>query len=164
MPSHLPMLNLNLATNNCLYQLSQYHIGWCPSSLSRQVISSHGIVYVGQMDPYLPQGRIQTTCTILVLWMDECHYSDIIMSVMASQITSLTIVYSTVRSGTDQRKHQSSTSLAFVQGIHWWQVNSLHKGPVTRKMFPFDDVIMCNVIQAKNGKDYLKTDGIQYVI
>ena len=64
------------------------------------------------------------------------------MSLMASQITSLTIVYSTVYSGTDQRKHQSSASLAFVRGIHWGPVNSTHKWPVTRKMFPFDDVIM----------------------
>ena len=70
------------------------------------------------------------------------HYDNAIMGAMASQITSLTIVYSTVYSGADQRKHQSSTSLAFVQGIHLWPVNSPHKGPVTRKMFPFDDVIM----------------------
>ena len=61
---------------------------------------------------------------------------------MASQITSLTIVYSTFCSGPDQRKHQSSASLAFVEGIHRWPVNSPHKGPVTRKMFPFDDVIL----------------------
>ena len=64
------------------------------------------------------------------------------MSAIASQITSLTIVYLTVYSGTDQRKHQSSASLAFVRGIHRWPVNSPHKGPVTRKIFPFDDVIM----------------------
>ena len=64
------------------------------------------------------------------------------MSTIASQITSLTIVYSTVYSGADQRKHQSSASLAFVQGIHRGPVNSPHKGPVMRKMFPFDDVIM----------------------
>ena len=45
--------------------------------------------------------------------------------------------------GADQRKHQSSASLAFVR----WPVNSPHKGPVTRKMFPFDDVIMrCFVV------------------
>ena len=61
---------------------------------------------------------------------------------MASPITSLMIIYSTVYSGADQRKHQSSASLAFVMGIHRWPVNSPHKGPVTRKMFPFDDVIM----------------------
>ena len=70
------------------------------------------------------------------------HYNGVIMTAMASQITSLTIVYSTVYSGADHRKHQSSVSLAFVRGIHRWPVNSPHKGPVTRKMFPFDDVIM----------------------
>ena len=64
------------------------------------------------------------------------------MDTIASQITSLTIVYSTVYSDADQRKHQSSASLAFVRGIHRRPVNSPHKGPVTRKMFPFDDVIM----------------------
>ena len=48
------------------------------------------------------------------------HYRYIIMSTMAFQITSLTIVYSTVYSGSDQRKHQSSASLAFVWGIHRW--------------------------------------------
>ena len=69
------------------------------------------------------------------------HYNDVIMGGMASQITSLTIVYSTVYSGADQRKHQSSAWLAFVWGIHRWPVNSPHKGPVTWKMFPFDDVI-----------------------
>ena len=76
------------------------------------------------------------------------------MSAMASQITSLTSVYSTVCLGADQRKHQSSTTLAFVRGIHRWPVNSPHKGPVTRRMFPFDDVIMlshccavCNTVK-----------------
>ena len=64
------------------------------------------------------------------------------MGAMASQITSVSIVYSTVCPGIDQRKHQSSASLAFVRGIHRGPVNSPHKGPVTRKMFPFDDVIM----------------------
>ena len=64
------------------------------------------------------------------------------MGAMASQITSLTILYSKVYSGADQRKYQSSTSLAFVRGIHRGPVNSPHKWPVKRKMFPFDDVIM----------------------
>ena len=70
------------------------------------------------------------------------NYNDVIMGAMASQNTSLTIVYSTIYSGTDQRKQQSSASLAFVRGIHRWPVNSPDKLPVTRKMFPFDDVIM----------------------
>ena len=70
------------------------------------------------------------------------HYDDVIMMAIASQITSLTIVYSAVYSGAHQRKHQSSASLAFVWEIHRGPVNSPHKWPVTRKMFPFDDVIM----------------------
>ena len=64
------------------------------------------------------------------------------MSTIASQTTSLTIIYSQFVQGADQRKHQSSASLAFVQGNHRWPENSPHKGPVTWKMFPFDDVIM----------------------
>ena len=74
----------------------------------------------------------------------KIHYSDVIMSEMTSQITRVSIVYSTVCSGAYQRKHQSSASLASVKGIHWWPVKFPHnlKGPVTRKMFPFNDVIM----------------------
>ena len=64
------------------------------------------------------------------------------MGAIGPQITSLTIVYLTVYSGAHQSKHQSSASLAFVWGIHRWPVNSPHKWQVTRKMFPFDDVIM----------------------
>ena len=68
---------------------------------------------------------------------------DAIMSAMTSPILSVSIVYSAVCSGADQRKHQNFASLAFVRGIHHWPVNSPHnEGPVTRKMFPFDDVIM----------------------
>ena len=72
------------------------------------------------------------------------HYSDVLMGAMASlsQITSLTIVYSNVYSGADQRNHQSSASLTSVRETHRSPVISPHKWPVTRKMFPFDDVIM----------------------
>ena len=66
------------------------------------------------------------------------------MGAIASQITSLTIFYQTVYSDADERKHQSSASLAFVRGVHRRPVNSPHKWPVTRKKFPFDDVIMSN--------------------
>ena len=72
------------------------------------------------------------------------HYSDAIINAIASQITSIAIVYSAIYSGAYQRKHQSSASLAFVRGIHRWPVNSPYKGPVTRQMshVSFDDVIM----------------------
>ena len=64
------------------------------------------------------------------------------MNTMASQITSLTAVYSTVYADADQIKHQSSASLAFVWEIHRDRWIPPHKGPVTQKMFPFDVVIM----------------------
>ena len=67
------------------------------------------------------------------------HHCDVIMSAMASQINC---VCSSVCSGADQRKHQSSASQASVRGIHRWPVDSPHKGPIMKKMFPFDDVIM----------------------
>ena len=70
------------------------------------------------------------------------HYKDVIMNTTASEITIVTIVYSTVDSGANQIKHQISVSLVFVWEIPWWPVNSPHKGPVMRKMFANEDVIM----------------------
>ena len=104
---------------------------------------------------------------ILILWeivlfqaSQTLHYSDVIMSTMASQITSLKIVYTTVYSGTDQRKHQSSPSLVFVRGIHWSPANSSHSGPVMRRMFPFDDVIM---IHFYTFDSLGLSDGVTYI-
>ena len=81
---------------------------------------------------------IKNGCPCIV----EIYYDDVIMTMLASQITSLTVVSSIVCSGVNQRKHQSSASLAFVWEIHRGPVNFPHKWPVTRKMFPFDYVIM----------------------
>ena len=67
------------------------------------------------------------------------------MNPMAYLITSLMFIYSTVYSGPDKRKYQSSTSLAFVRGIHRLPVNSPHKGPVTGKMVPFDEDSMMKI-------------------
>ena len=82
------------------------------------------------------------------------HCNDAIMNTMASQNTTLTIVYSTVYSGADQRKHQSSASLAFVRVIHRGLVNSPHKWPVTQKMFPFDDVIIAFMAVASGWRRF----------
>ena len=79
-------------------------------------------------------------CTCLSLLIT--HYNDVIMSTMASQIASPHDCLLNIYSGADERKHQSSASLAFVRGIHRWPVNSPHKVPVTREVFPFDGVIM----------------------
>ena len=85
------------------------------------------------------------------------------MTAIASPITSLIIVYSTVSSGADQRKHQSSASLVFVRGIHRWPVNSPHKGPAPRKMSPFDDVIMITWHQ-NGGPSYVRYVRAWYTI
>ena len=69
----------------------------------------------------------RNSATVYVL-----HYSAVILGAMASQITRLTIVNSTVYSGADQRKYQSFASVAFVWGIR----------PVKRKLFSCDDVVM----------------------
>ena len=84
------------------------------------------------------QGYFNDTGPVLV----KQHYNDIVMDAMASEITTLTIVYLTVYSGVDQRKYQTSAPLAFMGGIHRSPMNFPHKWLVTRKMFPFDDVIM----------------------
>ena len=76
---------------------------------------------------------IVSYCSLFILrWRHNGH--------VASQITSLTIAYSSVYSGADQRKR--SASLALVRGIHRWPENFPHKWPVSRKMFPFDEVII----------------------
>ena len=90
---------------------------------------------------YIAYKEISTCLTFIVFY----HYSNVTMSTMASQITNLMIVHSTIYSGTNQRKHHSSTSLVFVRKIHRWPVNSPHEGPVMRKMFPFDYVIIANL-------------------
>ena len=76
--------------------------------------------------------------------MAHTHNNDVIMSAITSQITGVSIVCANVCSGAD-KKNQSSASLVFVSKIHRWPVDSLHKGPVARKMFPFDDVIMGHI-------------------
>ena len=86
--------------------------------------------------------RRNPRCLITTFLSNVIHYSDVMMSTIATQITGVSNVCLTVSSSADQRKHQSSASLAFVGGIHKWPLDSPHKGPVTRKMFPFDDVIM----------------------
>ena len=111
------------------------------------VITAHGwLTDVHDVDHYAMKWSVNHIVTRQKLdtqrFYPKRHYTDVTMSPMASQITSLGIVYSTVYWGADQRKHHNSASLAFVWRIHRGPVNSPHKRPVTRKMFSFDDVIM----------------------
>ena len=91
------------------------------------------------------------------------HYNDVIISVMMPQITGVSIVFSTVCSGTDQRKHQSSASLDFCEG------NSSvtdrfpsQKAIVTRKRFPFDDVLTLIPARISNYIHFKMWDEITY--
>ena len=113
----------------CLLWIWSQFLNW-------QVIISRGIVWRCQV------GAKSFSKAIIIQSNHAYHCSAVMMGAIASQITNLTIVYSIVYSSVDQRKHQSSASLAFVREIHRGQVNSPHIWPVTRKMFPFDDVIM----------------------
>ena len=79
----------------------------------------------------------------------EYHCSDVIMSVMASQITDISIICSTVCSGVDQRRHQSSASLAFVRGIHRWPVDCSHKQYAAHDIRRVREVSMGFPLQAK---------------
>ena len=81
---------------------------------------------------YISLNMFKLLLTYVYTHAQTHYYNDVIMGAIASQITSLTIVYSIVYSDADQRKRQSSASVAFVRGIHRDR----------RKMFPFDDVIM----------------------
>ena len=86
------------------------------------------------------------------------HYNNIIMSAIAFKITGVMSVYSAVRFGADQRKFQISVSLAFARGIHRRPVNSHHKGPVTRRMFPFVDVIITVVLCEIRCRHFMLND------
>ena len=88
------------------------------------------LVWNEHLYEYLPSKNLSTLNNFI-----NSTLQWVIMSAMASQITGVSMVCSAVCSGADQRKHQSSVSLAFVGGIHRWPVNSPHKGPVRRKGF-----------------------------
>ena len=128
---------------------SKYEYGlitvWWIKRVSIKIITQNlkvSFIMLGHRLCYYPYPHGSVTGRDFIPWTINFHYNDVIMCPMASQITGLAIVYSIVHLSADQRKHQSSALLAFVKGIHWRPVNSPHKGPVSRKMFLFDDVIM----------------------
>ena len=109
------------------------------------VFAQHSVLY--EYELHL-SAQLRQYCIVKILSANDgaafyqSHYSDVIIKAMTSQITHVTIVYLTACADADQRKYQSSASLALVRWIHRWPVNSPHKGPVMRKMFPYDDVII----------------------
>ena len=169
--SHIPYRTVLFWMVHCGWDMREAHCGNCEIGLSDQIESNTYILFLSIIFIFVisdntnkislnsfRQGSaarhwkewIQVLsnnhypCSCFEKWnvLSVIQYSYVIMGSIASQITSLTIFNSIVYSDADQRKHQSSASLAFVWGIHRWPVNSPHKWPVTRKMLPFDDVIM----------------------
>ena len=130
-------------------QAGDHYLSQCwPSSMTRYDVPRPQSQCIDRFLWNFQDGSEIIQGTSVPMGMDhhlDLRYSYAIMSAMAFQIIDVLIVYSTVCSGADQRKHQNSASLVFVRGTHRWPVVSSHKGPVTRKMYPFDDVIMRNV-------------------
>ena len=100
---------------------------------------THALTLLNSYFPGLMAAISQTTFSNAFFMNGNFHYNHVIMSAMASQITSITIVYSTVYS---MRKSKEISKPRVTGLCDRWLVNSPHKGPITRKMFPFDDVIM----------------------
>ena len=141
------LLYSSFSTRSFQNDLAKYTKTQLNQFLDRDIVINEGAMWsiFGGIDSRLPW-----RWTSRNLWHPAKHYCDVIMGAMASQITSLTINHSIVHSVADQRKHQSSASLAFACGIHRWPVNASHKWPVTRKMFQFDDVIMVWIIDTRD--------------
>ena len=99
----------------------------------RNLIRVHNEMWTASINPTIDLlwCQHQSGFIFRAWWPFTYHYSDVIMSMMASEIISLTIVYSTLYIGAD-KKHQSSATMPFVRGIHRWQMNSSHKRSVTR--------------------------------
>ena len=95
--------------------LTSYHWNnWCLAIGEVLCYSHHSMLNLKAFEIYLVI-HLELHCLKANAWI---HHTDVIMTTMASRITSLKVVYSIVNSGADQRKHQSSASLAFVRGIH----------------------------------------------
>ena len=150
-PSFTRLTNVNpcfelLVIEKYLYP---YHSLSCPYIL--KLIDFYKIWWTKV--PVDPRSLILLSKSSISIWFENLpfHHNDVILGAIAAPVTSLTIVYSIVYSDADQRKRQSSASLAFEREIHRGPVNSPHKWPVMRKMFPFDDAIMCGKYHTNNN-------------
>ena len=93
-----------------------------------------------RLQDILEHFRINTMSWSVMCWSFPIHYCEFMSD-------GISIGYSIVSSGAEQRKYQSSVLLSYVRGIHWSPVSSPHKGPVMWKMIPFDDVnILRNIV------------------
>ena len=153
-----PQYLIELRHTNYILSPTKINVTWLIYNVYNFECKSVNIFLTISENGKLPRQRfVYYDCRIIIGCTGSSpsqHYTDVIMISIASQITSLKMDYLSVYSGANQIKHQSSASLAFVRGIHRRPVNSLHKGPATRKMFPFDDVIM-RMYDSNNTKGWV---------
>ena len=105
-------IDLNNASGRI--KLYSIFIAYGSSLVPRQIYWNVCTIYWSQMYRIIQDICIQD---FFHFWVNSGHYINVTMTTMASQITSLTVVYSIVYSGQGQRKHPGSASLAFVRGI-----------------------------------------------
>ena len=103
----------------------------------------HGMIGVNLARIYnkTMKNRTSTYHGDLPYCSEYLHHSSVIMSMVVAQITGVSIVCSNVYSATS-KKISKLGIIGLCEGIHRWPVDSAHKGVITRKMFPFDDVIL----------------------
>ena len=127
-------LNFSWHPSECPFRTSNTHNSYMISEFFTR--PNHDFTRLGRVDGWLGRTLIQHQAALILLTSLQWRYKWARWRFKSPASRLFT------QSGEDQRKHQSSASLTFVRGIHRWPVNSPHKRPVTRKMFPFDDVIM----------------------
>ena len=124
---------------------------WDNGILKIWIYMWHSFIGVGRHWAYSPVRKYSKRNSRKTLpQVRKEHYSDVIMG---WRLTPTPWRLCTRRFIKAQIKEniKSSASLAFVWEIHWWPVNPPHKWPVMRKMFPFDDVIMCTYRKELRG-------------
>ena len=138
--------------NYCVATLCWYHTQiakfmgptWGPSESCRPQMGPMLAPWATLLSGYLllrPRAELVPDRQQLPCSLDTCHYDGVIVGVIASQITSLTLF--------TQPFIPTQIKEDIKAPRHWPLCGeSPHKWPVTRKMFPFDDVIMCDVPDA----------------
>ena len=134
-----------------IYQANRRHTIWCQQDRSRATTISHTLIPCTQIGLCMP-------CA------NQYHYNNVIMNAIVCQITASRFFTQALIQAHIKEKNQSFASLALVRGIHRWPVNSPHKGPVTRKMFPFDDLIMILWKSTDKFRMYTNTFSTTYTV
>ena len=122
----------------------------------------HGVLSLDQVNATFPGAGNETKWQYAGITGQCSHDSDVIMGLKSPASRLFTQPFNQAQI---KQKHQSSLSPVFLRGIHRWPVNSSHKWPVTRNVFPFDDVIMsgCWYPSSSLRGQFISNNGFDYV-